>query len=451
MRPDRLAAKRWCAIGTAAGIALSLTALTGCGNDEPQTTPKPTASATTPAPSSDALETAAATPRIAYTYDGGIQVRDANTLELVADIKLDGLNRLNPVGDGRTLMVTTAAGAFQVLDMGVWASAHGDHSHYFAANPVLTDQVFAATRGVHVVSHDGNTTLFDDESGHVMVFESDEALDADRELREFTTTAPHHGVAVPLEDGVLVVSEGTSEARTGARAFDANDVEIAKSDDCPGLHGEGVTAGEVVVFGCSDGVLTYSEGAFKKIASPAPAGRISTLSTTEESPIALGNYTVEGDTTPRVALIDTAAGTITPVELPTTYASSGLARTDDGAALVLGTDGQIHVIDVTTGTVTAAYPVVTPWELPAEAHGADPVPRILVLEGMIYVTDPATKTIHVVDPTNGSIWKSAELDVVPGELQGVSGEGAGEHHHHDGEEGHEDEHDHDDHEDEHDE
>jgi hypothetical protein len=420
------------------GAALILVAglgLAACGGEgEPG---GGTASSPTEEVENGGQEAATLTPRIAYTYDGGIQVRDATSLELVADIELEGFNRLNPLDNGRDLMVTTDEG-FRVLDLGVWQEAHGDHSHYYTADPVLTDQLFKAVKPVHVVAHDGNTALFDDDSGHVMVFESAEAEDADRELREFTTASPHHGVAVPLPDGTLVVSEGTEAERTGAQAIDVDDAVIATSSDCPGLHGEGVTAGEVVAFGCADGVLTYLDGEFGKIASPG--GRISTLAATEDSPVALGNYTVEGDSTPRVALVDTAAGVITPLELPAAYGSNGFGRFEDGGAVVLGVDGKLHFIDVVSGAVTGSYQVVDPWELPAEAHGSDPIPRILVLDGMVYVTDTAGQAIHVVDPATGEIWKSVTLDVVPGEIQGVDGSAQAEHHHdHGDEDGHEDE------------
>src|SRR5690625_1010385 len=45
--------------------------------------------------------------RLVATYDGGITVLDAETLEEVTDIPLDGFNRLNPLGDQRTVAVST--------------------------------------------------------------------------------------------------------------------------------------------------------------------------------------------------------------------------------------------------------------------------------------------------------------------------------------------------------
>ncbi len=44
------------------------------------------------------------------TYDGGIVVLDASSLEVLADFELDGFNRLNSVGDGRHVGVSTSGG-----------------------------------------------------------------------------------------------------------------------------------------------------------------------------------------------------------------------------------------------------------------------------------------------------------------------------------------------------
>ena len=61
-----------------------------------------------------AQEVAAAQPRLVTTYDGGIMTLDATTLDVIADTKLEGFNRLNPVGDDRHLMVSVAEG-FRLL------------------------------------------------------------------------------------------------------------------------------------------------------------------------------------------------------------------------------------------------------------------------------------------------------------------------------------------------
>jgi DNA-binding beta-propeller fold protein YncE len=86
---------------------------------------------------------------------------------------------------------------------------------------------------------------------------------------------------------------------------------------------------------------------------------------------------------------------------------------------VLGTDGQVHVIDPEAAKVTKSIPVIDEWEEPLEWQ--EPRPAILSLDGSVYVTDPATDSIHAVDVETGEVWKSAELGVTPNELSGVTG------------------------------
>lgn len=409
---------------TALGLVLPLTFLAACSSGETDAEPGADQTATEEATSAP-NEAATVTPRLAVTYDGGIQVLDATTLEVVDDIELDGFNRLNGAGDGRHLLVSTSGG-FHVLDAGTWAEPHGDHSHYYTADPELTDTVFEAEKPGHVVVHDGRTALFDDGTGHVTVLDSAAVADDARETREHTTPEAHHGVAIELHDGTLVVSEGTEEARTGIRVLDADDQEIAASDECPGVHGEAVAADDAVLIGCEDGVLVYKDGQITKVASPDAYGRIGNQAGSEASTVVLGDYKSDPDAElerpTRVSLTDTATGELTLVDLPSSYTFRSLARGDDGEALVLGTDGQIHVIDPETKVLVRSIPVIEAWEEPDEWQS--PRPAIFVLDGSAYVTDPANKAIHAVDIETGEVWNSVDLDVEPNEINGVSGAAA---------------------------
>jgi outer membrane protein assembly factor BamB len=364
----------------------------------------------------------ARTPRVAVTYDGGVLVLDAQSLEPVGDIELEGFNRLNPAGDERHLMVSTA-GQFQALDLGTWADAHGDHSHYWTTEPSLTDVAYDAAEPGHVVVHEGRTALFDDGTGLVRVLDSEHVADADAAAREYTTPSAHHGVAVELTDDTLVVSEGNEDARTGIRVLDGDDKEIAASDECPGVHGEAVAADEAVVIGCEDGAVVYADGEITKVEAPDAYGRIGNQAGTEASPIVLGDYKTDKDAElerpTRISLIDTRNGELELVELPSSYTFRSLARGDDGEALVLGTDGQVHVIDPESAKVTKSIPVIDEWEEPIEWQ--EPRPAILALDGSVYVTDPATDSIHAVDVETGEVWESAEIGVTPNELSGVTG------------------------------
>jgi len=407
-------------LAAALGLGVTAALLAACGQSgDASAAPSATEeTAGTPA----ATEVATAKPRLALTYDGGIQVLDADTLQVVSDIELAGFNRLNPAGDDRHVLVSTTGG-FQVLDAGTWTQPHGDHTHSYTADPVLTDVVWPAGTPGHAVRHEGRTALFDDGTGQVTVVDSDALADPDAETRDYTTPSAHHGVAVELTDGTLVVSDGTEDARTGVRVLDADDTEIAATDTCPGVHGEAVAADEAVVIGCEDGAVIWAGGTLTKVTAPDAYGRIGNQAGSEASPYVLGDYKSDPDADlerpTRVSLIDTRDASMRLVDLPSSYTFRSLARGDAGEALVLGTDGALHVIDPESGTVVRSVPVIDAWEEPEEWQ--QPRPAITVLDGSAYITDPATNRVHAVDVETGEVWLSADLEVTPNELTGVSG------------------------------
>jgi len=219
------------------------------------------------------------------------------------------------------------------------------------------------------------------------------------------------------------VSEGTEDERTGIRVLDAAGEEIASSDGCPGVHGEAVAADDAVVIGCEDGALVHADGQIREVQSPDAYGRIGNQAGSEVSPVVLGDYKTDPDAElerpTRVALVDTRTAQLRLVDLPASYSFRSLGRGEDGEALVLGTDGALHVIDPETGTLERSVPVVAPWEEPLEWQ--QPRPALHVLDGTAYVTEPATRQVHAVDVVTGAVWRSADVGVVPDELAGVTG------------------------------
>jgi hypothetical protein len=409
----------------AAGAALlaATFAVSACGS----ASGAPTASGDDHEQEPGAAEAAAPTPRVALTYEGGILVLDAASLQVVADLDLDGFNRLNGAGDGRHLLVSTKGG-FAALDMGTWSENHGDHPHHYTAEPQLHGVLVAAEHPGHVLVHDGLTALFDDATGGVTVVPADtwtaqvEAGEIDP-ARTYTTPAPHHGVAVARAGGDLLVTEGTEDERGGARLLDADDAVVAENAACPGVHGEAVAAAGVITLGCENGTLIVRDRRIVHVASPDAYGRLGNQSGSEESTVVLADYKVDGgaelERPTRVALIDTEAERLTLVDLPSSYAFRSLARGAAGEALVLGTDGSLHVIDPASARLLRSIPVVEPWEEPMEWQ--EPRPAVTVLEGMAYVTDPSANALHVVDVVTGEVWESTDLPVTPNEVLGVTG------------------------------
>ncbi|MGV9797908.1 zinc metallochaperone AztD [Mycobacterium sp. NPDC003449] len=380
---------------TAAVGALTLAAaLAGCGGEPQQEAEQPAENIAEP---------------LVATYDGGLYVLDGTTLEVKSDIPLEGFLRVNPAGDDSHVLVSTNEG-FRLLD---------------ASSAELTDTTFSASEPGHVVPHGETTALFADGSGEITVFNPHDLSGGIPETKKMSSPKPHHGVAVVLSDGSWVRSEGDPDERSGAVAFDSGQREIARNAECPGIHGESVTEGETVVFGCEDGVLTYSDRVFTKIAAPGEYGRVGNIKGHEDSPVALGDFKVDPDAElerpNQFALIDTATNRLRLVTLPpsVSYSFRSLARGPHAEALVLGTDGKLYVIDPATGDTTKTIAVTEPWTEPDEWQ--QPRPTVFTRGHDVYVADSGTKQLHIVDVESGNVAKSVTLDHAPNELSGAVG------------------------------
>ncbi|CAL9331984.1 hypothetical protein SUDANB121_00101 [Nocardiopsis dassonvillei] len=392
MRPRHTATRTALPVALSAGLLL-----TACGTGQD--------GASEEAPADTSAGTAVADP-IAVTYDGGVYILDGDTLEVAQDIELEGFNRLNPAGDDRHVFVSTAEG-FQVLD---------------AVAGELTDTVFAADKPGHVVRHAGRTVLFADGSGEVTAFDSDALGDGiPEDLDVYTTEEAHHGVAVELENGELLVTLGNEEKRVGAMVLDADGEEIARSEDCPGVHGETTAEGETIVIGCEDGALIYRDGGFTKVDAEHDYGRIGNQAGSDTSPVVLGDYKTDPDAElerpERIALIDTADASLSLVDLPSSYTFRSLGRGPQEEALVLGTDGSLHVIDPETAELVDSIELMDAWEEPLEWQ--EPRPALFVRGATAYVTDTATRQVHALDLETGEVTASVTLDGTPNELSGV--------------------------------
>lgn len=365
-------------------------------------------------------------PRITVTYDGGLLVLDAETLEVEGDLELPGFNRINDAGDGRHVLVSTEGG-WAPLDTGTWREPHGDHDHYYTQAPELHDVIVEAGMPAHVVVHDGLTALFDDATGDITVVESDDWTDAVEHrhvhtVREYSTPAAHHGVAIADTDGRLLVSEGDEDGRTGARLLDESNTVLEESDQCPGLHGETVAGDDLFVVGCEDGALILHGDHFHKVSSPDEFGRIGNAYGFVDSAIVLGDYRNDPDggiALNQISLIDTEAETIELVDIGVEYTWRGLARGGEGEVLVLGNDGELRVINPETGETEQSIPVLEAWDVPEDWQEAHPA--LIQLDWMAYVTDPANNSIHIVDYSGGEVWRSVEVPHAPIEIVGTTG------------------------------
>ncbi|WP_138414460.1 zinc metallochaperone AztD [Sinomonas gamaensis] len=390
-------------IAGAAATAAAALALSSCASTAPGS------------PAASASPTAETTGRVAITYKSGIAVLDGKTLKVVETFPTEDFTRVNGVGDGRNVLVTTSKG-FQVLD---------------TVKPALTDSVFNATAPGHVVRHANNTVLFDDGTGTTTIFGTDALLNSGGKLptaETYTAAAPHHGVSIRLSDGTLLTTVGDKAGRTGAAALRRSGEtweKVSENNQCKGIHGEGAAADEAVIFGCEDGALLYHHGKFEKFTAPDAYGRMGNAYVSEASPVIVGDYKnnpdAEGYLLNAVTLIDTAKRTYRVVNLPNEvrYTWRDIARATNGLAYILSTDGSIHVLDPASGEIVKKYPVIAPWEGPG--HWQDPHPAITVNGTTGYITEPATSTVCAIDLTSGAELGSVKLSAPPNEITVAQG------------------------------
>jgi hypothetical protein len=399
-------------------LAASALTLTACGEDS---------SSRADAEPSDreTIEVTRHLPRVVVATETGITTMDASTGTVLGEEELRGFKRLSPVGDGRHLGVAIGDG-FTLFDTGLIEKAHGDHSHLYETDPSLTDVEYAAPEPGHLVHHHGVAALFSDGEGTAQVVPVEDVATG-AEGRTVAADAPHHGVAVPLADGQLLITEGTADARRTVRVVDAQDKEVARTDTCVGVHGEAVAApqggAETVVMGCENGPEVYRDGTFTKVEIEEDYARTGNLAGSEESPIVLADYKTDPDAEherpEQVALIDTRDNTLTKVPLEASYWFRSLARGPEGEGLVLTTDGNLTVIDQESGRVTAQIPVIEEWTEADEWQ--QPGPLVKVAGDRAYVSEPAAGKVHVVDLRDQQVTTSLDAPEGVIEMEVVSG------------------------------
>ncbi|WP_328634353.1 zinc metallochaperone AztD [Streptomyces sp. NBC_00356] len=382
--------------GTACALAFA-TVLTACGSED-DTTASSKAKGARPA--------AAVKDPLVAGFDGGLYILDGKSLKLAKTIELPGFNRLNPAGDEDHVVVSTDSG-FRVLD---------------AAGQRFTDIAYKGSEPGHVVRHAGKTVLFTDGTGEVNVFDpADLGSGTKPKGRTYTSAEAHHGVAIELENGELLSTLGDKETRTGVLVLDKDNKEIARNEKCPGVHGEAAAKGEAIGVGCEDGILIYKDGEFTKVDAPDDYGRIGNQAGSDASPVLLGDYKTDAEAElerpTRVSLVDTEKKKLRLVDLGTSYSFRSLARGPEGEALVLGTDGKIHVIDPATGKVEKKIDAVGEWREPLDWQ--QPRPTLFVRDHTAYVSDPGEKTLHAIDLDTGKKLTSVKLPKSTNELSGT--------------------------------
>ncbi|WP_286234867.1 5-methyltetrahydrofolate--homocysteine methyltransferase [Thalassotalea sediminis] len=182
------------------------------------------------------------------------------------------------------------------IDSGLWRENHGDHLHDYQQEPVMSNyELVSNSRPTHIVNHDGQMAVFYDgdattgTAAAVQVITDNDISTETMALPGIQYTMNMHGVAEPRGEHLLSTirrddSESTSNAKVlpdqvGVYHLHEGEYELEQTLDitCPDLHGAAQNS-EVVVFGCSDGVLVAhqhnDEYEAEKVANIAELGSL---------------------------------------------------------------------------------------------------------------------------------------------------------------------------------
>ena len=267
--------------------ALLLITLAGC------TPAQPAAAPSTPPSGADMAEAdPSAAPAAGHgAVSGAAEVAEAQlhlvTLDTEGSIGLFDLldgseSTLASVGtvhdahsDGRYVFADTGSGV-TVIDSGVWSWDHGDHFHYYRADPRLTGTIDGsgpATVAFGMNPTSGATGVFFGETGDAVLL--DNAALSTGTITETLrlTLEPHAGMIVPLGAGALITHPG-DDGVVRELVFIDESGKPGERIACANASGT-ITTRLGVVVGCSDGAVLATVGADENAVFtfvPYPAG-----------------------------------------------------------------------------------------------------------------------------------------------------------------------------------
>ncbi|MET4582589.1 hypothetical protein ABIE21_002099 [Conyzicola nivalis] len=283
------------------------------------------------------------------------------TAELTADAAAESVST-----DGRFVYTANALrGSVRIVDAGAWTVPHGDHSHYYLAEPRVVGDVDGG-RGAgaaRVSAGTVATAVWFGDVGTGIVLDTDALADGEPSELARIETAPHDGVLVPIGRHLVgsVAAEGDGRA-SSLVVYDLDGEPVAGATaDCPDAGGAATTRVGVVV-ACADGVVLATETgegavAFETIAYPdgTPADDVATAFAGRP-----GRPDVAAIAGERGAwLLDSRARTVTLVASPEPLLRANAVGDDARLIVAVGASGRLHVLSA-AGTIAQTEPLLAP-------------------------------------------------------------------------------------------
>lgn len=319
---------------------------------------------------------------------------------------------------GQVSLAQGQAGRVDVIDLGLSVDNHGDHGDLKLSAPRLLPRVAEGPKPSHVLGGDGRLASFFDGDGSIVMAGEGSPV-------SLHANVPHHGLAYPFRSAAgprLMVSHAAAAgARPGGVVLlDEQGTEVARTADCPMLHGEAIS-GRVIGLGCGDGVLLLNTRTqeFRKVSYPAGTenGRM------VRSLVGGGDFHLfVGDFGPdAVTILDPEAGHFAVVELPARRVAFTMDPQRADTMFVLTEDGQVHRIDTLGGKIAGSASVVRRY--PLEGGSSVARPRLSAAGGLVAVTDPARSRLLVLDATTLALQREIAMEGTPLNVLAVAASG----------------------------
>jgi ABC-type Mn2+/Zn2+ transport system permease subunit len=298
-------------------------------------------------------------------------------------------------GDGRFAYLHTARGA-AIVDAGAWTFDHGDHYHYFVAEPGVAGTVEGT---ISAVAASNSIAALELTTGAVAL------LDRER-LGQGAVESPTVSVdgvaaaAVPYGRRIIVVSK---DGRIRAIGSDGSQDLAGECRDAAW----GRATRKAVVFGCATGAVRITGGdkALAVTAIPFPPNsRVKWpfgMDHRDRADIFAG-VADEG-----VWVLDSRQRSWTSIPLTGAVVAT---TAGDGTVLVLHRDGTLRSYDVLTARERAAIPL-----FPGSVPAADPQPVIEVDSDRAYVNNAGDREVYEIDYADGlRVARTLRTAVAPG-------------------------------------
>ncbi|MGO2749921.1 MAG: hypothetical protein ACTIA6_07705 [Pseudoclavibacter sp.] len=288
------------------------------------------------------------------------------------------------------------SGTTEIIDTGVWTVPHGDHVHYYRADPGRVGDVPEAGPA-KVSSNEDIAALSYSTTGTSVILDRHELGQGQAVELARIESAPHEAAAAPVGDAIVASSVAAPGAIPVLTPYSLDGRSLGAGVDCPGLSDVQETS-LGATFACSDGLVfaavadTAPEAAapaLTKVPYPetsSPAGQATSLDSRPHRPAAAGPAGDDG-----IWLASSRSQDVTFIPTADPILTAVAVGDESNRVVAVDNRGTLLVIDGTSGEVTGTQSglVGTP-ESAASIH-------LSVDTSRAYLSTTASAELHEID------------------------------------------------------